>query len=380
VTNPSRKLAAQMRAKRRTAAGIALLALASACVAAAAASSHGTVWLCRPGMPADPCTASLTTTVVSASGKHTVSSPAPTASKQFDCFYAYPTVSTEPAANANLEVQRSEIDTAEAQASRFSQVCQVYAPIYSQVTLAGLVSGAGASPDETVTAYDSIASGFEDFLQNESDGRPIILIGHSQGAAMLILLMHHLVDDAPSLRDRLVLAIVLGGNVAVPRGRLVGGSFQHIPACSRTGETGCVIAYSSFPSTPPAGAFFGRPGQGVSLQSNQTAKSGLEVVCVNPAAIGGGSGTLDPYFPSLGAAATPWVSYPGLYTARCEQSSGASWLEVTKATGPSDRRPLVSETDGPLWGYHPVDVNVALGNLVSDVAAAESSWRAAHGG
>lgn len=358
---------------------LSLLA-AAAWGSAAAASTPSTVWLCRPGVTADPCTASLASTAVSASGKRTVSSPSAAASTQFDCFYAYPTVSTETSTNADLKLQSAETDVAIAQASRFSQVCQVYAPIYRQVTLAGLLAGAAFRAGPTATAYASIASGFEDFIEHYSHGRPIVLIGHSQGAAMLILLIRRLIDDVPALRSRLVLAIVLGGNVTVPRGKLVGGSFEHIPACSRSGETGCVLAYSSFPSTPPAGSFFARPGQGVSLQSEQTAKAGLEVVCVNPAAIGGGSATLDPYFPSLGAAATAWVSYPGLYTARCEQSGGASWLNVTKATGSSDHRPLVSETDGPLWGYHPVDVNLALGNLVSDVAAAESSWRAAQAG
>ena len=55
-------------------------------------------------------------------------------------------------------------------------------------------------------------------------------------------------------------------------------------------------------------------------------------MCVNPAALSGGPATLGAVFPSLlQTASTPWVSYPGLYTARCEQSDGVSWLNVTKA-------------------------------------------------
>ena len=46
------------------------------------------------------------------------------------------------------------------------------------------------------------------------------------------------------------------------------------------------------------------------------------------------------------------MSYPGLYTARCEDSDGASWLNVTKATGPADHRPTVTENLGPDYGYH----------------------------
>jgi hypothetical protein len=112
----------------------------------------------------------------------------------------------------------------------------------------------------------------------------------------------------------------------------------------------------------------------VSLLSGQFTTHELQVVCVNPAAIGGGTGELSPYFPSEGLEATPWVFFPKLYSARCESSSGATWLQVTKSSGVSDHRPVVKETDGSDWGYHPYDVNLALGNLVADTAAAEASW------
>jgi hypothetical protein len=263
-----------------------------------------------------------------------------------------------------------------AQASRFSQVCRVFAPMYRQVTLAGLAAYPDLdlpSADEAV-AYSSLLAGFENYLSRYNDGRPIVFIGHSQGAALLIDLLSRVVDGNAALRRRLVLAIILGGDVEVASGHLTGGSFTHIPVCSSAGEHGCAIAYSSFPSEPPASSLFGRPGQGVALQSEQTRRSGVEVVCVNPAAVGGGNGALDPFFPSEGVLPTPWVEYPGLYEARCETAGGATWLQVTKVTGSADRRPVVTEEDGPDWGYHVDDVNLALGNLVADVAAAESSW------
>jgi len=345
------------------------------------ASGTSTVWLCKPGLPGDPCMQTLATTAVTAAGTASVSSPTPTTSTTFACFYVYGTVSREPSVNADLTRGKAEITSAEVQASPFSPVCQIYAPIYRQVTLADLAAHPDLNfgPAETVTAYNSIKAGFEDFLAHQLDGRPFVVIGDSQGAAMLDMLLARLVDNVPALRSRLVTAIILGGNVEVPAGRLVGGTFKHIPACSRLGETGCVIAYSSFPSTPPADSLFGRAGQGVSLQSGQTAKRGLQVVCVNPAALSGGSATLAPVFPSLlRAAPTPWVSYPGLYTARCEQSDGASWLNVTKATGPADHRPTVTEEGGPTFGYHVWDLGLAQDNLVSDVAAAEITWTHDH--
>ena len=343
---------------------------------AAVGGASSTVWLCRPGLAGDPCTSSLAATVVPAAGAPSVVDARPAAASRFDCFYVYPTVSREPTENADLRVQPAETRAAVAQASRFSTACRVYAPMYRQVTLAGLFSAGGLAAE--TTAYQSLLAGFDDYLAHFNDGRPIVFIGHSQGAAILIRLLRHVVDSDPKLRDRLVLAIVLGGDVEVRSGSLLGGSFEHIPVCSHAAQAGCVIAYSSFPGEPPSSALFGRPGQGVALQSQQTATAGLQVACVNPAAIGGGTAALDPFFPSQGKVATPWVSFPGLYRAACHTANGATWLQVEKATGAGDKRPTVTELDGPDWGYHTEDVNLALGNLVADTAAAERTWSAAH--
>jgi hypothetical protein len=292
----------------------------------------------------------------------------------------YPTVSTQLTPNSNLVVGHAEIEAAVAQASRFSAECEVYSPMYRQVTLAGLLAGfAHNSPNQNI-AYDSLLTGWESFLNDYSDGRPFILIGHSQGAAMLIRLIKSQIDDDATLRARLVSAIILGGNVQVPTGKLVGGSFANVPACTSTSETGCVIAYSSYPSEPPPTSIFGRPGQGVSLQSNQTASAGEQVLCTNPAALSGGKAALSPFFfattQSLGKidVATPWVTYPGLYSASCQHEGGATWLQVTSTHVTGDPRPLVQVSPNADWGYHLQDVNLALGNLVDDVAAQEAAY------
>jgi hypothetical protein len=345
-------------------------------------NAASTVWLCKPGATPDPCTFTRAATAVSATGGTSAATmPSSPEATKVDCFYVYPTVSSETTTNADLRIQKAEEDAAVAQASPFSGVCQVWAPMYEQVTVAGLAAhpDLDIGPGPTATAYDSIRSGFEDFVKHD-DGRPIVLIGDSQGSAMLILLLSRLVDDDAALRHRLLLALILGGNVEVKSGSTTGGSFTHIPVCRRQGQTGCVIAYSSFPSQPPSDSLFGRPGQGVSLQSDQTRRRGLSVACTNPAALAGGTAPLTPFLIGTGAPVpSPWVTYPGLYRARCESKDGATWLEVTKATGPGDTRPVVTEAAGPLWGYHADDLNLALGNLLTDVAAAEHTWaRAGH--
>jgi hypothetical protein len=102
---------------------------------------------------------------------------------------------------------------------------------------------------------------------------------------------------------------------------------------------------------------------------------------VNPVTFSGTTGSLQPYFLSASTkvpgikVTTPWVSFPGLYTAQCTSATGATWLQVTATPASGDPRPTVTDSLGPLWGYHLDDVNIALGNLVRDVAVEESAYR-----
>jgi hypothetical protein len=341
-----------------------------------AATASKTVWLCRPGQADDPCTSDLASTTVSADGSAQTVAAAPATAPKVDCFYVYPPVSGQTTANANLAVQPTETVTAEEQASRFSQVCRVWAPMYRQRTVASLFKN---QPGADLVAYDSLLAGWRDYLAHDNHGRPIVFIGHSQGAAMLIRLLQNVIDPNPRLRKLMVSAILLGGNVTVPIGKDVGGSFRHLPLCAAATETGCVIAYSSFGTAPPADTLFGRPGTGVSDLSGQTASAALQVACVNPVTFSTAPGALLPYFFSTNDPVpgvhlgTPWVSFPGLYTARCETIGGATTLQVTPTGVPGDPRPLVAATLGPTWGYHLYDVNLALGNLVADVASEEGA-------
>jgi hypothetical protein len=364
--------------------GLLAVGVCAAGCGAAAAPPTGTgvssvTWLCRPGSAADPCLSPQGANSVAADGVKTVVPAAPSPQTPFDCFYVYPTVTASaPTSNTSTAVTPAIEAAAVAQASRFSSVCNVWAPTYRQRTSASLAKGLGNDPAADQISYDSLLEGWKDYLAHDNHGRPIVFIGHSQGAANLIRLLRSQVDGNPALRDRMVSAIILGGNVQVPVGKAVGGTFAHIPACTKASETGCVIAYSSFSSPPPADSLFGRPGQGVSLQSDQRSQSGQQVVCTNPAALGAtDAASLTPYFPSSSrATGEPWVTYPGLYTGACESADGATWLQVTATAG--DSRPVVTPSLGPTWGLHPDDVNLALGNLVDDVAAQEAAYSSQH--
>jgi hypothetical protein len=325
-------------------------------------------------MAGNPCTVSPAATSVSPSGDRAPAPARDAVNPPVNCFYVYPTVVGGSALNAPLEVRPVLRQTAIEQASQFSRACRVWAPVYRQATLRGLLPSARPGSPVAATAYDSILPAWREFLARDG-GKPIVVIGHSQGASILIKLLQQEVDPNPAVRSLLVSAVLLGGNVQVPAGRPVGGTFRHLPLCTAPGQAGCIIAYSSFSRTPPPDAFFGVAGQGVSWLSGQYGGAGQQVACVNPAAIGGGTAPLQPYFARVDAAGTTarWVTYPRLYTAACKTAGNTTWLQVTDVAGPSDRRPVVQDMDATTFGLHRYDVNLALGNLVQDVLAQEAA-------
>jgi hypothetical protein len=334
-----------------------------------------TVWLCRPGLADNPCESDLTTTVVAADGSSTIEEATPAEDPPIDCFYVYPTVSGQPGPNASLEVEPEETAVAVHQAARFSEVCKVYAPIYRQLTLS-TIGTEGVDTAATDLAYSDVLSAWRDYLAHYNDGRGLVLIGHSQGTMMLTRLIASEIEPDPDQLRLLVSALLIGGNVTVAKGEDAGGDFENVPACRSASQIGCVVAYSSFSEPPPPDAIFGRVGgPGSGLQPSGE----LEVLCVNPASLSGGTGLLEPYFSStplpgalgelVGTARvanvpTAWVAYPDLYTAYCDSAEGANWLQVDTTSTPGDQRPVVTQSLGPAWGLHLADISIALGNLV----------------
>jgi len=365
------------------------------------ATAAGLAWICRPGQAANPCAASLAATAVTARGTVAPASmPRSATASKFACFYLHGSDGLTGIGNTSLAVTQVDIGVAVEQAAPFSAVCQVWAPAYRSVTLPtvekGLAGDEALLRSASAVAYGSVLRAWQWFLAH-TGGKPVILIGDSQGSAMLIDLISAQLDHQPSVLRRLLVAILVGGNLQVPAGRTAGATFTKVPLCTAGTQAGCAIAFSSYPAQPPPDAMFGRPGQGVSLQSGQTAKAGQQVACVNPAALGGGAGDLDPYLLTTTQTAqipgyerltepvsTPWVTYPGLYSARCAQGGGATWLQVTSLAGTSQTRPVVNDNQlsglagadtGPAWGYHAYEYALTLGNLLSDVAVEETAWQ-----
>ena len=360
-------------------------------------------WVCHPGKE-DICDGDLDATVIQADGTTKVEPWSANPDAPIDCFYVYPTISRDPSETSDLIASDQEEGYAALnQAARLGQECRVFAPVYRQRTLAGLVSnmgGGSASTADPKLGYNDVLDSWKQYMATDNQGRGVVLIGHSQGTFMLIELLKAEIDPNADVRDRLIAAYLAGGSVAVPAGADVGGDFANIALCRKADQNACVVSWATFRSTAPPvpGSYFGAVRDG---------KPGEVAACNNPAALAGGPAPLDSYFqaatgssilsgdasdaseagsdstrwvdPAIGQVTTPFVQTPGLVTGECVQRDGFNYLEATINADPAG--PRIDDIGGdltPEWGLHLQDVNLVMGDILRLVAKQSGAYAAAH--
>jgi hypothetical protein len=343
-------------------------------------------WLCRPARPTDACGRSdQNATVLRADGSKRLERFRADPRAPIDCFYVYPTVSLDPGGNASMKVEGQLTAVVSQQFARFASVCRPYAPVYRQVTLTALRSSLSGHPvnADRALAYNDVKDAWDYYLAHDNQGRGVALIGHSQGSLVLAELVSKEIDGKP-IQGQVLSVILAGYRLQVPVGKDVGGDFKSIPLCHSADQLGCAINFASFRANsppPPDAQLFGA-----------SAGAGLQAACVNPAALGGGSGPLHAYLASgtepliadgvqPGAwthppkpISTPFVEVPGLLSAECRNSPTHSYLAIDVHPTPGAARTDVITGDVVVngrvlkdWGLHLIDMNLAMGNLMEIV-------------
>ena len=362
---------------------ISLLLAAALTQAAPAAPDYtkDSAWLCLPGRT-DTCSTPLATAALNPNGYGSNGRSSVAKDPPIDCFYVYPTVSRDSGLNSDL-VPAEEKLAAEAQFARFASVCRTFAPMYRQMTVSAVVAfTTGADIRQPAAlAFGDVVAAWRNYLATRNQGRPFVLIGHSQGSVMLQMLIANVIEKDPKLAARMKVAILPGFDTLVPQGKLVGGTFKKTPLCSRDGETGCVIAWTSFreKNVPPVGAMFGISDQ-----------PGMTVACVNPARPGAKDWVpLDSYWyarssydvpggpiqwSSEGPPPAPYLRTEGLVSAKCINDGPRGYLWIRTNADPKDKRTdriggevAVMGMFLPGWGMHLADVSEAQGDLIRQV-------------
>jgi hypothetical protein len=384
---------------RALAAAAALLAAspspaqapASAAPALPAAVDYGDPanWLCLPGRD-DPCAQPLPTAALNPDEYGPVVQVRPAADPRIDCFYVYPTVSHDPGDNSDMVAGNEEKGAAVVQFARFGTICRTFAPIYRQSTttlLGRAIRGEGlaALGPSYALAYRDVEAAWRHYLEHDNKGRPFVLIGHSQGSILLSKLIAEDVENSPAA-SHMLSAVLAGAVVEVPQGKLVGGTFKRMPLCSRVGETGCILNWSSFraESPPFEGSLFGR-----------ARTPGMTAACTNPAGLAGGEAMLNSvwYAPRNGSAQGPiawstagpppaqFLTTRGLVSARCVHDGAVGYLAIRVNANPADKRTdnipgdvIVLGAPLPGWGLHLVDMNIAMADVIALIEAQRDAF------
>jgi hypothetical protein len=342
------------------------------------------MWLCRPDLPKDECHADLTATAIRPDGSFAVVPHARSVDAAVDCFYVYPTVdlSLVPGNHTDFRDNERIVKTALAQAARFDEACRVFVPYYRQVTIGTyFMEGPELRDRRLKVAFSDVLDAFLHYMGQYNHGRKVVLVGHSQGAEMVARLVSRLFDHDPAMREKLLVAMPIGGHVEVPVGKTKGATFENVPVCTREDETGCVVAYRTYledASPEPR---------------DQLPKPGNEIACVNPAAQDGGPSVrrfAGAYFPSDAApfrklVHTPFVVLPDFYAGRCiNGSNGFRFLGISIAPRRGDARKNLIDfgsfwLDSPAMGLHILDMQFPQQDLI-DLIKKKASKSAARVG
>lgn len=348
-------------------------------------------WLCIPSHRDACSTPDLDVTDVAADGTMTVRPFKRAEAPVADCFYVYPTLSMDPTGNSDMIANDEERRVVAAQFARFGSVCRTYAPLYRQSTLSWLRSNLTGSPIpvDMELRYTDMRDAWRHYAIAHNEGRPFVLIGHSQGSGLLKRLVQEEIEDTPIAGQ--MLSVMLGGhNLVVPKGKLLGGDFKSTPLCTDATHTGCAIAWASFreAAPPPANSRYGKPPA-----------PKQEIACTNPANLSGHAAPLRAVFPAKSASfdlsgkdlqwtvgdkqpQTSFVGLPGLYSGQCKTLNGAHVLAVTLAPATPGGR--LADPGGDVkfgatiaadWGLHLLDLQLVQGDLIALVESQSKAWQ-----
>ncbi|MEM7730288.1 MAG: DUF3089 domain-containing protein [Pseudomonadota bacterium] len=156
---------------------------------------------------------------------------------------------------------------------------RLFAPFYRQASLYSYMTTREDARLAQDFAYQDVRRAFEVFLTHSPPERPLVLVGHNQGAAHLIRLLQDYFGPESDLRARLAVAYVIDYPVPLD---LFDASLSGLVPCESADDTNCVAAFGTF--MPGETVIAERFTDRLLVHDGEayTSVAGRPVLCINP--------------------------------------------------------------------------------------------------
>lgn len=214
--------------------------------------------------------------------------------KPVDVFYVYPTAysreaSSDPNVCAvdNAGMMKSAQEAYARQAMAFSPSANIYAPYYRQIDATFQLGQTAAQQKANIGREPTVdvQAAFEYYLKNYNQGRPFILVSHSQGAAVAKRLLSGYLKDNPDVYKRMIAAYVVGQSITPE----YLAQNPHLKFATGAADTGVIISWNTEapsiegtnPVTMPGGIAI-NPITWTTGEETATAEQNLGSILLNP--------------------------------------------------------------------------------------------------
>ena len=284
------------------------------------------------------------------------------ADKPVDVFFLYPTfygttngAPDDVADPDNVEMRTgAEMLSLKGQASVFQDTCNIYMPVYRQLSMNGLMKA--LSSDSIIQYYLSrdVYRSLDYYFENCNNGKPFILAGHSQGSIWIMEILENYMREHPEYLDRMVAAYVIG--YSVTDSYLAAN--PHLKFAESASDTGVIISYNT-------------EGPGNSGKYNCVVSSGA--IAINPLTWTRDD-TLAPASSNPGSLNYQNQLEQGLADAKVDTARG---VVVCSSVDPTLYRMAFGEAFGP-ESFHYYDYSLYYVSLRMNVATRVTAYFATH--
>lgn len=254
-------------------------------------------------------------------------------------------------------------------ASAFGDAGEVWAPRYRQATLGAFLASDRVTAGKAIdAAYQDVAQAFDAFIAAQPKNKPIILVGHSQGALHLTSLLKNKIAGTP-LAKQIVAAYVIGWPISLDTDLAALG----LPACQTPGQDHCILSWLSF--AEPADPSMVLDAYDSTVGNDGSPRRGTRMLCTNP--LTGTPDTVADADTNLGTLKpnqgfTKGELIAAKVGARCDDDRGL--LMVGKASEVSHY--VVSGYVLPGNNYHVYDITLFWANVRADVLRRLATYEA----